>query len=126
MIPGINLLNIALGAIQAQGTAGDMLWFKFAGNTVSDSGRQIPVFDEGLPIIGSFQPTEARVIQQLGLEMQKTYRTLITSNPIDSLKRENSPDYLTYLGRKYSVAGDRDWYFQDGWKRIFFVDIGPA
>lgn len=122
MIPGINLLNIALGAIQPQ----QITWFRFLGNTENELGQDIPAFDAGTPIIGSFQPVDARTVQQLGLDIQKSYRNLYTSNPIESLKRDTSPDYVVFQGRKYEVVGDTDWSVQDGWKALMFVDTGAA
>ena len=122
MIPGINLLNIALGAIQPQ----QVVWFRFLGNTENELGQDIPAFDAGTPIIGSFQTADALVIQQLGLDVQKSYRSLSTSNPVESLRRDKSPDYVTFAGRKYQVAGEADWLVQDGWKRLILVDTGAA
>jgi hypothetical protein len=122
MIPGINLLNIALGAIQPQ----QITWFKFLGNNENELGQDIPSFDAGTPILGSFQPVDARTVQQLGLDIQKSYHNLATSNPVESLKRDNSPDYIVFMGRKHQVAGETNWMAQDGWKWLMFVDVGPA
>ena len=122
MIPGINLLNMALGVIQPQ----QITWFRFLGNTENELGQDIPAFDAGTPILGSFQPVDARTVQQLGMDIQKSYRNLYTSHPIESLKRDTSPDYLLFQGRKYQVMGDTDWIAQDGWKALMFVDVGAA
>lgn len=122
MIPGINLLNIALTCIQPQ----SVRWFKFLGNTTNALGQDIPSFDAGTDIVGSFQPVEARIVKEMGFDTQKSYRSMPTSNPLESLRREASPDYVTFMGRKYQVCGEKDWYAQDGWRRLFFVDIGAA
>lgn len=122
MIPGIKLLNIALGAIASQ----TLQWYKFAGNTTNDLGQDIPSYDAPVTIIGSFQPVDARAINEMGLNTAKQYRNLYTSNPLEMVKRETSPDYAVFMGRKYEVAGDADWYAQDGWKGILFVDVGPV
>lgn len=122
MIPGINLLNIAMRSIQPQ----TVVWYKWLGNTQTADGFDVPAYDGGTEITGSFQPVEARVAREMGFDTQKQYRSMPTSNPLESLRREGSIDYVTFNGRKYEYAGEKDWYAQDGWKRIFFVDAGPA
>ena len=123
MIRGINLLNIALGAIQPQ----QITWFKFLGNTENELGQDIPSYDAPVTITGSFQPVDARTIEQLGLDVAKQYRNWYSSSNMQMVKRESSPDYGIHDGRKYEVAGmQADWWNQDGWKGIIFVDIGPA
>ena len=123
MIPGINLLNIALGAIAGQ----TLQWYKFAGNTQNALGQDIPSYEAPITIIGSFQPVDARTVQEMGFDVTKQYRNLYSSNPLKVVSRETSPDYAVFNGRKYEVAGEPgDWYAQDGWKGILFVDIGPA
>lgn len=122
MIPGINLLNIALGAIASQ----SLQWYRFAGNTTNELGQDIPSYAAPVTIIGSFQPVDARTIEQLGLDVTKQYRNLYTSNPLEMVRREASPDYAVFGGRRYEVQGEADWYAQDGWKGILFVDVGPV
>lgn len=122
MIPGLNILNIALGAIQPQ----SLMWHAWAGNTTNPLGQDIPSYAAPVPIIGSFQPVDARTMQAMGLDMTKRYRNLYTSNPLEGVSRGEAPDYATFDGRRYEVAGDTDWARQDGWKGVLFVDVGPA
>lgn len=122
MIPGINLLSIALTAIAAQSGQ----WIKFLGNTTNDRGQDIPTYAEPAPIVGSFQATDVRTIQAMGLDMTKQYRTLYTSNNVQTVDRGTSPDLLIFYGRKYQVAGEADWFNQDGRKALILVDIGAS
>ena len=122
MIPGINLLNIALGVIQSQSG----LWVRFLGNTTNDRGQDIPSYADPVEIVGSFQATDVRTIQSMGLDLSKKYRTLYTSNPVSITERGTSPDLLIFNSRKYQVAGDADWFWQDGHKGLVLVDVGAA
>lgn len=122
MIPGMNLLNLALGAIAPQYGQ----WLKFIGNTQNSQGQDIPLYAPPETILGSFQSTDARTIQEMGLDVTAKYRTLYTSNPVAVTERGTSPDLLIYFGRKYQVAGELDWVNQDGWKGVVLVDIGAA
>lgn len=122
MIPGINLLQIAFGAIaQQQGQ-----WIKFVANVENSQGQDIPGYAPPVPISGSFQSTDTRTIQELGLDTERSYRTFYTSNPVLSVDRSTSPDQMIFYGRKYEVAGEADWINQDGWKAVILVDIGAA
>lgn len=122
MIPGINLLNIALGVIQAQSGH----WVRFLGNTINDRGQDIPSYADPVEIVGSFQPVDARIIKELGLSTEKQYRNLYTSNPIAGLKRGTSPDLAIFYGRKYQTVGETDWFQQDGRVAVLLVDVGAA
>ena len=122
MIPGINLLNIALGAIASQ--TGQ--WLKFMGNTQNSQGQDIPQYYPAETVIGSFQSTDARTIADMGLDVTAKYRTFYSSTPIAITDRGTSPDLLIFYGRKYQVAGELDWINQDGWKGLVLVDIGAV
>lgn len=122
MIPGINLLEIALGAIASQ----EGQWLRFAGNTENSQGQEIPSYDAPISVYGSFQPTDAKTVQERGLDTTQKYRTFYTSNPIAITERSTSPDLMIFYGRKYQVTGDTDWFPQDGQKAVILIDIGPA
>jgi len=122
MIPGINLLSIALGAIASQ--TGQ--WLKFMGNTQNSQGQDIPQYYPAETVIGSFQSTDARTIADMGLDVTAKYRTFYSSTQIAITDRGTSPDLLIFYGRKYQVAGELDWINQDGWKGVVLVDIGAA
>lgn len=122
MIPGINLLSIALGAIASQ--SGE--WLRFIGNTQNSQGQDIPEYAPAQVVTGSLQSTDAKTVQDMGLDVTAKYRTFYSSHPIAITDRETSPDLLIFYGRKYQVAGEVDWINQDGWKGVVLVDIGAA
>ncbi len=122
MIPGINLLSIALGAIASQSGQ----WLQFIGNTENSQGQDIPQYAPAQVVTGSFQSTDARTIADMGLDVTAKYRTFYSSTPIAITDRSTSPDLLIFYGRKYQVAGELDWINQDGWKGVVLVDIGAA
>lgn len=122
MIPGLNLLSIAFGAIAQQ--SGE--WLKFTGNGQNSQGQDIPTYDPPITVTGSFQSTDAQTVQALGLNVTARHRTFYSNHPIAITDRETSPDLLTFYGRKYQVVGEIDWTNQDGWKGVVLVDIGAA
>lgn len=122
MVPGLNLLSIALGAITPE--SGE--WIRFIGNTTNSQGQDIPAYDLPVPITGSFQSTDAQTVQQMGLDVTAKHRTLYTESQVSIVDRSTSPDLLVFYGRKYQVVGELDWINQDGWKGIVLVDIGAA
>lgn len=122
MIPGLNILELALSAITPQ--TGQ--WLKFTGNTQNSQGQDIPSYAEPVEVYGSFQPVDVRTVHEMGFDTSKKYRMFYTSNPIAITERATSPDVLIFYGRKYNVAGDADWYQQDGQKAVMLVDVGPA
>ncbi len=65
MIPGINLLSIALGAIAQQSGQ----WIRFMGNIENSQGQEIPQYYPPETVLGSFQSTDARTIADMGLHV---------------------------------------------------------
>lgn len=120
MIPGMNLLSVAFGAISQQSG----LWIRFIENGQNDQGQDIPVYADPVVITGSFQSTDARTIQAMGLDLTAKYRTLYTMSPVAVTERGTSPDLIVFYGRKYQVVGELDWLKQDGWKGVVLQDMG--
>lgn len=122
MIPGVNLLNIALTAIAPQPGQ----WLRFTGNTTNSQGQDIPSYADPVTVTGSFQSIDAETIQQMGLNVTARHRVFYTTSPIEVTDRSTSPDLLIFYGRIYQASGEIDWIKQDGWRGIVLTDDGPA
>lgn len=122
MIPGSNLFAIASGIIALQ----DVLWFSFSARTVTTSGKYINSY--GLPqvIRGSFQSVRRQMVNHLGLDLNKTYKMLYTNDSAFDVDRNRAGDRFVVNGRLYDAVGSGDWAFQDAWKSLLLVDVGPA
>lgn len=120
MIPGMNLLSVAFGAIAQQSG----LWLRFIENGQNDQGQDIPIYADPVAITGSFQSTDARTVQAMGLDLTAKHRTLYTMSPVAVTERSTSPDLIVFYGRKYQAVGELDWINQDGWKGVILQDVG--
>lgn len=124
MIPGINLLNLALGAIQSQ----QVQWRRHIGTVENSMGQRVPAYDVPRAVSGSLQSIDSTKLQMMGLDLKKTYRTLFTTQLMQTAQPGTSPDQVSYGGRLYNVTteGMADWGLQDGWYRYLLIDIGAA
>jgi hypothetical protein len=122
MIPGINLLNLALTVIEPQGVE----WHKFGARTQNALGQWITTYQPGVAIWGSWQPLESKRYAELGLDLAKRYFVFYTSNDLTGVERGESGDVLIWNGRKFQIQDDTVWYQMDGWDGIICVDIGPG
>lgn len=125
MIPGSNLLNMALGVIGAQP---DVYWRQQTGRTLDEAGEWVPEYAPPLPVKGSLQPLSATRYQQLGLDLARRYFSFFTSAPVQGVGRDRSGDLLDIAGRRYQAESlaDGDWGDVDGWREVIIVDIGPT
>lgn len=130
MIPGSNLLNMALDLIGAQP---DVYWRQQTGRTLDEAGEWVPEYAPPLPVKGSLQPLSSARYQQLGLDLARRYFTFFTSAPVQGVGRDRSGDLLDIAGRRYQVeaisntdGGGSDWSEIDGWREVVVVDIGSA
>lgn len=118
-IPGVNLLNLALSVIQQQ----TVIYYKFDERTVNDVGQYQSSFENGVEIVGSFQPVPRNLYRTYGLDFQKEYYTFYTSNDLLDLQRDVSGDQIEFMGKRYQCESNNDWFKLDGWKGVLCVNI---
>jgi hypothetical protein len=122
MIPGSNLLNMALSVIAKQ----SVQYFKFAGRTTNAIGNFGNTYDAPTTLQGSWQFVPRALYQQYGLDLQKSYATFYVSANVVDIAREVAGDQLTFNGRRYQVESTNSWFAQDGWVGVLCVDIGAT
>lgn len=120
LVPGANLLNIALGAIGAQ-TVGYHAWQSRAPDA---KGKFVDTFAERVEIPGSLQPVSRERMQLLGLDASKSYAILYAAGRAQPVSRDRGADQFDYAGRLYAATGKTDWTAQDGWNGVLLVDVG--
>lgn len=121
IVPGSNLLAIALGVIGNQSIA----WHKFAGMTTLASGVDSPTWDDPVTILGSLQPIDSTLLQQLGLDWTKNHCTFYAPAEFREVDRDQTGDKLVYAGKTYQVLNKASWFPQDGWEKVMCVEV-PA
>lgn len=122
MVPGSNLLNIALSVI----THSPITLYVATGRVENAIGEWVTTYAPAYPVEGSWQPVDRTKYEALGLDLMKNYYTFYTSEVVRSINRGESPDLCERNGRKYSAVGDVPWNDVDGWQSVTFVDIGAA
>jgi hypothetical protein len=123
MIPGSNLLGLALTVIAPQGVE----WHKFASRTQNGRGDWINNYETPVALWGSWQPLDQAKYQQLGLDLAKKYFVLYVSAGVDGVERAKAGDLIIRGGRKYQVEdAANDWLDIDGWRGVMCIDIGPS
>lgn len=122
MIPGINVLGIAFGAIAQQ----TVQHVAFVGRTQNAVGAWVTEYAAPTPMKVSFQPVDAKKYQQLGLDVAKKHHNIWLKSPVIGIQRGKSPDRFIYAGRLHEVIDVNDWYGQDGWSEVMVIDIGAV
>ena len=127
MIPGINLLNIALTAISPQTVA----YYQATGRVLNSVGQYVTQFAPPVNIVGSFQPvtysTNVRAQDRFsdnGLDYARETFTLHTSDKtIVGLARNISGDQIVFEGKRYQCESSDRWRKIDGWVSILCILI---
>lgn len=122
MIPGSNLLNTALTVIAKQ----TVFYYRSLSRVQNDVGQWVTTYATGIKLQGSFQAIPKNLYQAYGLDLQKTYFTFYTSNPVKDVARDTSPDIITYKGDRYQCESNNDWYKIDGWRGVLCVLLNPG
>ena len=122
-IPGSNILNMALTVIAKE----RLLYFEALGRPLNDIGQNVTEFAPAVSIVGSFQPVPRRLYETLGLDFQKSYFNLYTSNDIIDIGRDVSCDQVQFQGKLYQCESSTPWYEGlDGWVAILCISIGQV
>lgn len=119
MIPGSNLLNMAMTLIAAQTVS----YYAFTGRTTNEIGIDVPAWAAPVDMRGSLQPVPRNLYQVNGLEYEKNYFTFYTSANILDVRRDVSGDNMAFNGMRLQVISSNDWFAMDGWVGVLCVQV---
>jgi len=124
MIPGINLLGVALQMIASESVE----YFADAGRVKQPNGVFLTNYNEPVTIDEcSVQAVDRSKYLSMGLDFQKTYVTWFVPNQqVVTVERAKSGDVIEWNGGRYQLNGGIDWTGQDSWGTGVCVLIGPA
>lgn len=121
MIPGKNLLNMALSVISSD----DFIYRKFNGRTTNDIGVDVATYDQDVKLCGSIQAVPRSVFTLMGLDWKRNYIMIYSSDDINGIARNSSGDRVIFAGNQYQVLSENDWRPIDGWAGILCVAVDP-
>lgn len=119
MIPGSNLLNVALRTIAEQ-TVSYSVYLTRGANEI---GQLVSTYDTPVALKGSFQAVPRDLYGQYGLDLSKYYARFFISKNALPVDRNVSGDQVTYSNRVFKVESETDWYTMDGWAELLLVKI---
>lgn len=121
-VPGSNLLKIALSALGKQ----TISYRRYASRTANAAGKYVNVYADPVGMRVSLQPLSRDKISFYGLDDKRSYVTVFGSADFQTVKRGAGADEIDWRGRRYSAEDNVDWFGQDGWDAVIFVDIGAT
>jgi len=122
LIPGSNILKMALRVIAKQ----RVLYYEALDRPLNNVGQNVTSYAPAKKIIGSFQPVPRRLYEILGLDFQKSYFNLYTSNDLVDIQRDVSADQIQFQGVRYQCESATEWFAIDGWVAMLCIAIGPV
>lgn len=114
-IPGLNLLNVALGAIASQ----PVTYERFLSRSVDAEGNYVNKY--AMPVAarkGSLQPVPRTRYDVLGLEMSQDCYTWFVPRAVVGLERDSAGDMIRWQGKKMVLGVATEWSGADGWVQI--------
>lgn len=119
MIPGSNLLNLALTVIQKR----PYQYLQFLGRATNDIGIDVPTYAPAVERQGSIQAVERTLYQHMGLDWKKNYITIFDSEELNGVGRDSSGDKVIFAGKTFLVESEGGWQPIDGWSGVLCVEI---
>lgn len=121
MIPGSNLLGMALSVIQPQ----SLQLRAFVSRVENAAGDTIPTFAAPVCIQGSMQPVDKKLYQMLGLDLIKNYSTLWVFGTVQPVARDRDGDIILWNGKTWQCESDRDWSGVGEYRKVLCVEVQP-
>lgn len=124
MIPGVNLLGMALRLITPQ----TISYFACTGRATNAVGVDAPTFAAPVTLANvSVQPVPLEKYETLQLDFGRAYVTLYTQRGTVALQRgDNGGDEFEYDGRRWHITSNTRWAPLDGWDGAIAVAITNA
>ena len=122
MLSGRQMLALAQSAIGSQ----TVELFRFVSRGPNAAGDLVANYAEPEAIRCNFQPVPQQLYAQYGLDFQKSYRTLVTREPVGDIHRGKDGDQVTFFGRRYNCESNTEWQETDQYTIVLCVDVGPA
>jgi hypothetical protein len=119
IVPGSNLLRLAMGPIARQ----KLQHRAYISRTINAAGDYVSTFADPVDITGSFQPVNRSLYQQLGLNLEKNYSTLYTQANVMPTERDREGDYVVFGGSTWQCNSEQDWRAVDGWRKLLCVEV---
>ncbi len=113
-IPGTNLLATALSLISKQ----SVQYYRYLSRDENSIGQYSANYAAPVTIKGSFQAVPRNLYSQYELDLSKEYAVFYSVNPIMSLERNRTGDYLVYNSQYWKCESDTNWFPQDSWKGV--------
>ena len=118
-----NILNIAMKATNPLGCNRPFTLYKYKRSILDEMGRDVAQYDGGVEYIGSIQPVQNKLYEQLGLDLTKNYKTLYCSTLIEGLAEQAQPDRIIYDGLTYETVENQVWYESNGWTKAIICEV---
>jgi hypothetical protein len=121
MIPGANLLGMALSVMRPQ----VMPWRAFVSRAENATGDTVATFAAPQDIQGSMQPVDKKLYQELGLNLAKNYSTLYVFGPVQPTARDRDGDLVLFDGKTWQCESDRNWSGVGEYRKVLCVEVPP-
>lgn len=119
----LNLLPIAMAATAVLGCNKTFQYYRYQETIGDDMGRDVPRYADPKSVTGSVQAVSNKMYEQLGLDLNKNYKIIYSSELIQSIAEKIQPDRIVYDNRTFEVVENKNWYETNGYTKILIVEL---
>lgn len=119
MIPGSNILSMALSVIARQ----SFTYKAYISRQTLAQGYDVTTYADPVDLTGSVQPVPRELFDQMGLDLQGDYIKVFLEKRVLVVERDVSGDEVIYNGDTYQVLSSTPWYAADGWMELLCAKV---
>lgn len=99
---------------------------RFSGRDLNAAGKWVSTYETPVTVECNVQPVSRSLYQQMGLDFEKTYISILATPDIEDVGRDRSGDQIVIDSDLYESVGETDWQRSAGWNRIVAVRVGTV
>ena len=114
------ILRTAFRAIATQ----SFHYYAFAGRTAQPNGQQLATYAAPVTLHGQHSACcRGLSIRRMDCSSTRYYVTAYMPESATDVSRDTAGDQIVYLGSRFQAVQKVNWYAQDGWIALLFVQV---
>lgn len=121
LVPGLDILSIALRAIAPQ----TFTYQAYVNRSIQPNGQYLATYAAPVTMTGSAQPVPRNLYETYGLQFDKNYWTFFVQLNAVDISRDVAGDQITYNGYTFQIMQKTNWFPADSWIQFLSIQVLP-
>lgn len=120
-----NILPVAMAATSILGCNKQFEYYPISENdaVINEIGNEVVTLPDPVIYIGSIQPVDNKLYEQLGLDLAKNYKIVFCPKLLLSLAEQTIPGKIKYDNAWFDIIENQNWWETNGYTKCVICEI---